>query len=396
MSDQELAELLTSESDRVERKPSLADRTDIRKTICAFANDLPDHLKPGVVVVGVKDDGSCAGFPITDEVLRTLADMRSDGNILPMPNLTVQRRTLDGCEVALVLVQPSDAPPVRYKGVVYVRVGSRLGSASAEEERRLGEKRRARDLPFDLHPLPSATIDDLDTIYFERAYLPAAISPEVLEANERTLAQRLASLRFATPGPDFTPTIVGILAVGSDPRRFVPGDYVQFVRYDGTDIMAPIRDQAEIDGPLPDLLRQLDEKLQAHISVATDIVSEPIEVRRPDYPIAALQQLVRNAIMHRNYDGTNAPVRISWFDDRIEIQNPGGPFGQVTRENFGQPGVTDYRNPNLAAVMKDLGYVQKFGLGIRIARQELQRNGSPDLEFEVQDTYILAIVRRRR
>lgn len=49
--------------------------------------------------------------------------------------------------------------------------------------------------------------------------------------------------------------------------------------------------------------------------------------------------------MHRSYEGTNAPVRIYWFSDRIEISNPGGPFGQVTHENFDRPGLTDYRTP---------------------------------------------------
>ena len=63
-----------------------------------------------------------------------------------------------------------------------------------------------------------------------------------------------------------------------------------------------------------------------------------MDVRHPDYPIVALQQLVRNAIMHRDYETSNAPVRITWFNDRIEIQNPGGPFGQVTCENFGTAG----------------------------------------------------------
>ena len=52
--------------------------------------------------------------------------------------------------------------------------------------------------------------------------------------------------------------------------------------------------------------------------------------------------------MHRTYEATNAPVRVNWFDDRIEIISPGGPFGSVSDANFGEPGVTDYRNPNLA------------------------------------------------
>lgn len=97
--------------------------------------------------------------------------------------------------------------------------------------------------------------------------------------------------------------------------------------------------------------------------------------------------------MHRSYEETNAPVRISWFNDRIEIQNPGGLFGQVNRDNFGK-GVTDYRNPHLAEAMKNLGYVQRFGIGIPTAQKELQKNGNPAAEFTLEDFYILVEVRK--
>ena len=98
-SDADLEALLTDlESDRSERKASISERDKIRQAICAFANDLPNHGKPGVVFIGANDNGTCANLPITDELLRTLADMRSDGNILPPPTMTVQKRTLLGCE----------------------------------------------------------------------------------------------------------------------------------------------------------------------------------------------------------------------------------------------------------------------------------------------------------
>jgi len=103
----------------------------------------------------------------------------------------------------------------------------------------------------------------------------------------------------------------------------------------------------------------------------------------------ALRQLTRNALMHRSYEATNAPVRVYWFDDRIEIHNPGGPFGGVTPENFGQPGVTDYRNPNLAEALHALGYVQRFGAGIAIARKALGGR----LCFEVQAGSVVAVVK---
>ncbi len=84
-----------------------------------------------------------------------------------------------------------------------------------------------------------------------------------------------------------------------------------------------------------------------------------------------------------------------WFSDRIEMLSPGGPFGQVTRDNFGKPGVTDYRNPHLAEAMKNLGYVQRFGMGIPLAEKEMRQNANPPLEFEVQETQVLVTLRRR-
>jgi ATP-dependent DNA helicase RecG len=395
MNDRELEVLLNDlESDRVERKASISDKGKLCEAICAFANDLPNNQKPGVLFIGINDNGSCANLAIDDKLLLTLSNMRSDGNILPFPTMIVQKRTICGCELAAVIVEPSDAPPVRFNGRVWIRVGPRRATATAEEERRLAEKRRAKDLPFDLRRMVLASLDDLDLDIFRRVYLPSSLAIEILEENQRSVEQQLAGMRFATVEP-FTPTILGVLVVGNDPRRFVPCAYIQFLRIEGNELTDPIQDQKEIGGPLPDLLRQLDETLQVHISVATDITASPVEIQQPNYPIVALQQLARNAVMHRTYEGTNAPVRITWFHDRIEIQNPGGPFGQVNRQNFGQPGITDYRNPHLAEAMKNLGYVQRFGVGIQLARQQLQKNGNPPLEFNVEDSYVLVKLKRR-
>ena len=190
------------------------------------------------------------------------------------------------------------------------------------------------------------------------------------------------------------PTVLSMMVLGKDPQRHIPCDYIQFLRIDGNVLTDPIRDQKEVNGTLVDILRRLDEILEAHNSVASFITAGTLEVRHPEYPMPALQQLTRNAVLHRTYEGTNAPVRIYWFSDRIEIHSPGGPFGQVSREKIGQPGVTDYRNPHLAEAMKVLGYVQRFGVGIQIAREELKKNGNPMPEFTVELTHILVTIRR--
>lgn len=387
------------ESDYVEFKESLSGNAPdrIREAVCAFANDLPDRGTPGLVFIGVRNDKTIVGLPVTDDLLRRLADVKTDGNVVPPPSLTVEKRILNGREIAVVSVRPSDSPPVRYKGAIHVRIGTRRGVATAQEERILNEKRRFGDRPFDLQPIPPAGVSDLNVTQFENEYLTQAFPEEIRAANDRTLEQRLAAMKMIVTADQPTATVLGILTIGTTPRDFLPGAYVQFLKIDGndpTDANA-IADAEEIDGTISDLLRRLDEKLKAHNRTAIQFTGSDVERRTELYPLEALQQIARNAVMHRTYEGTNAPTRVTWFNDRIEVLSPGGAFGTVNAENFGQPGYIDYRNPNLAESMKILGYVQRFGMGIGIAKRQLANAGHPKLEFDVSDSFVLVTIKAR-
>ena len=394
LTDVELEALATElESDRVERKESFkSSKEKIAQAICAFANDLPGHRRPGYVLIGVKDDGSPSDLPITDELLLALAGYRSDGNILPLPSLVISKRSLGGKDVALVEVQPTGDPPVRYYGQTWVRVGPRRGIASRDEERILTERRRSADLPDDARAVVGPALDDLDLTFFRDVYLPGAVAPDVLEENGRTTEEQLAAVHLLAR--DGIPTRAALLLTGKAARSWVPGLYLQFVRLDGTELDDPIINQKEVDGTLSEILRRTDDLLNANIAVPTLVEGRTVESRQPDYPISALQQLVRNAFMHRTYD-SHAPVYLYWFVDRIEIHSPGGLFGRVTPETFGQQGVTDYRNPSLAQGLKVLGYVQRFGMGIGLARKRCEQNGNPVPEFTFSPSSFLSTVRRR-
>ena len=396
--DEELLQIIEDdESDRVEFKESLSGDTPekIRMAICAFANDFPNREKPGFIFIGVKPDKTIVGLQVTDELLRRLADMKTDGNIVPPPSLTVEKRKLQDKEIAVVKVEPSNSPPVRYKGVIHIRTGSRQDIADAQDERILNERRRYGERPFDLCPISSSNISDLNIALFTYEYLPQAVSQEILEQNERTLDEQLAATKMIASVDEPIPTILGILTIGKCPQDFLPGAYIQFLRIDGNELTDDIVDSEEIRGAISDQIRRLDEKLMGHNRVAVDITSGPIEKRTADYPLEALQQITRNAIMHRTYEGTHAPVRVNWFNNRIEILSPGGVFGSVTKDNFGDPGVTDYRNPNLAEAMRTLGFVQRFGMGIPIARRLLLKNGNAEPNFSLLETFINVTIHRR-
>lgn len=387
----------TGKSDVIEFKESLSGSAPekIREAICAFANDLPDHRKAGLILVGVKDDITLGTTPITDELLRQLADMKTDGNIVPPPSLTVEKRVIRGKEIAVVTVQPSNSPPVRCRGAIHIRIGPRRGIATAQDERILNEKRRYGDRPFDLYPMPTTDLSDLNLALFNYEYLPKAFSEEVLEANDRSLNEQLAATKMIAAADDPTATVLGILTLGKIPQDFLPGAYVQFLRIDGNEITDDIIDSLDIRGAVPDQIRRLDDKLISHNRVAVDITSGPIEKRTALYPIEAVQQITRNAVMHRTYEATNAPVHVYWYNDRIEVLSPGGVFGAITAENFGESGFTDYRNPNLAEAMRAFGFVQRFGMGIPIARKLLAEAGHPEPKFEIGNTHARATIHAR-
>ena len=240
-----------------------------------------------------------------------------------------------------------------------------------------------------------ASLADLDLPRFQYLYLPNAFDAEVLAANDRTIEERLAATKMIVAADDPTPTVLGLLMLNRKPSDFLPGAYVQFLRFDGTERHDPIEDSLRFDAPLADVVRDLDSALRAHVRTSVEVGNGSTETRRSTYALPALQELARNAVMHRAYEGTHSPIHISWFADRVEIISPGGPYGDVSEANFGQPGIADYRNPNLADAMRVSGFVQRYGIGIPLARQALRENNQPEPVFEVDAHHVRCTVRIR-
>ena len=282
ITDDELARMIDSqESTRTEFKETLRGSAPkrIREAICAFANDLPGKRQAGIVVVGLKDDGTSAGTAITDKLLLALTDMRSDGNIVPPPMLLAENRRYKGNKIAVVTVWPSDSPPVRYKGVIHVRSGPRRGIATAQEERILNERRRHGDRPFDISPVDGTGPADLNRRQFEDEYLPNAVDRELLLRNDRSFDERLAATKMITSVDDGRATILGLLVIGVRPRDLIPGAFVQFLRIDGASLSDEIVDEIEIDGAVSDVLTRLEDKLRTHNRRQIDLVSGDRERR---------------------------------------------------------------------------------------------------------------------
>lgn len=391
-SDTELEALLVDlESHRVERTVSFEKGDKFREVICAFANDLPNTGKPGYLFVGATDGGVPSGATITDQLLLTLTAIRSEGQILPAPRLNVEKRILRGAPVAVVEVFPSEMPPVRFRGRVFIRVGPRKDVASESEERVLSERRAAvMSRPWDARPANEARLDDLTLDIFATTYRAAAVDSAVIAENHRSVEQQLAALRFVDLQAA-APTNAGVLLFGKNPVFFFPGAYLQYVRYEGSDQSSDVMKERRFAGDLLTIMRELDG-LVAEIAADRPVLEGVKDRIVSDYPARAMHELLMNGVIHRNYE-SNTPILVSHFADRIEILSPGGLYGDLTPEQF--PNGTAYRNPIVAEAAKVLGFVNRFGRGIALAQEVLARNDSAPAAFQLQPTYFLVTVQRR-
>lgn len=383
--------LMDLESDRIERTVSTSNTDKFSEAICAFANDYPNHKQAGYLLIGVKDNGDLSGLKATDKLLLDLASVRTNGNILPQPALTINKYSFPEGDVAVVAVQPAVHPPVRYKGKVWIRTGPSKAVANETEEKRLIEKRTATAKTFDALPFWGTSIEDLDLTLFKNDYLQKAIDEETLIQNNRSIKQQLASLRFYDLNYD-CPTNAGILCLGIDPIRFMPGAYIQYVKFNGVSITDEVMNEKQFKANLVTILRTLDEFIKYHLIIEKPVFKTILRQEKVlNYPYQALRELVMNALMHRNYE-SNSPIKLYEFSDRIEIQNSGGLYGEANIRNF--PRVNDYRNPVLAEVIKNLGYVNRFNVGIANAEADLARQGNPPLVFDLSlETQFLVKIR---
>ncbi|MFI3239907.1 MAG: ATP-binding protein [Bacteroidales bacterium] len=360
--------------------------------ICAFSNDLAGNGSSGYLIIGAYDNGELSGLRVDDRLLLKISNIRTDGNILPQPFMTVEKFIFETGDLLVVEVLPSVFPPVRYRGRTWVRVGPRKSVASDGEEKQLSERRLLHVKSFDALPCFGSTIDDLDIEIFKKEYLSKAVAADLLAEDKRDITEQLASLRFFDTRYN-TPTNAAIILLGNKPTHFIYGSFIQYVRFGGVDKASDIVREYAFKGNLCSVLAKLDTFIDTTIVNRKPVlVSALREEMTFSYPYWATRELLMNAVIHRTYE-SNAPIQFYEYDDRIEILNHGGLYGKVSPENF--PNINDYRNPIIASAIKVLGYVNGFSRGVSKVQRELRENGNGEAVFDLSVSSAFKVVEYR-
>ena len=189
------------------------------------------------------------------------------------------------------------------------------------------------------------------------------------------------------------PTVGGLLLFGLQPERRFPDAWIQCGRFTGTN-KAELPDTVECRGTLPRSLAAAYEFIKRHAmqGVAIDGLKH---VERVSIPLRAARELLVNAVVHADYAQLGAPIRVSLFDDRIEIENPGVLLAGLTIDDIRQ-GISRLSNRVIGRVFKELGYIEQWGSGIQRATAECEAAGLAAPGFEERGFHFRVTVRSEK
>ncbi len=347
-----LLELLKrDEGKTLEFKRDLSSPDGVIKTVIAFAN-----TSGGILLIGVEDSsrrvrGVHDPLNLEERVTSLVSDLVSP-RIVPEIELLSWRRT----HILAIQVHPSSNRPHHFKREsqtdgVYVRIGSTNRRADKELTEEL--RRFSRSESFDEQPMPGLSSEALDFRAASESFRPV-----------RVIARRdLETLRLVTDHQGLmVPTTGGMLLFGKDRERHFPDAWIQAGRFRGAD-KSQIIDRVDIHS-IP--TRAVEEAI-AFVDKHTLHGAEIGPVRRkerPNLPPVAVREAVINAVAHADYSQRGAPIRVSLFDDRLEVENPGLlPFGMLIEDL--PRGVSKLRNRVIGRVFNTLGLIEQWGSGVQ-------------------------------
>ena len=372
----ELIELIgNGENSGVEFKRDDISPKELANEIAGLLN-----LEGGYILLGVEDDQSVSGLTRTrqqvEEWVMQVARDRLQPSVIPY----WEAIDLEGGRLVGVVTLPADAPDKPYKAkngsywVTKVRVGTTIRDATREEEQRLYQQ--SGGLRYGLKPIPGMTLGALDSRRLEDYFRRVVGTESSFQGDPDERAGLLVNLEFATvTAGRVVPTVDGILLFGKNPKRVLPQSGIRALCYPGEEPDYATRADQELRGPLVPLLNEEGAIVELGlVDQAWDFVRRNTtpytrleDIRRVDrweYPESVIREAVGNALVHRDYSITGTDVTLAIYENRLEVVSPGRLPNTVTPEGI-KSGMRYARNQNLVNVMRDYGYVDARGMGVR-------------------------------
>ena len=359
------------EQQNIEYKQSWHD--DYLKWVCGFAN-----AQGGVIFIGKDDNGNVVGVvdykKLMDEIPNKVKDLMG---ILVDVNLHEEK----GLYFLEIITQPY-AVPISLRGRYYYRSGSTkqelIGAALTDYLLRKSGK------TWDEVSEPTATFDDIDDTSL-KSYITASLhAGRITDVEGLSKADLIAKLRLTDDNGNIKRA--AIVLFGKNPAKYFNNCVVKIGRF-GKD-SSDLRFQESVEGNIVYLLKEVLEQLNRKFFTHAISFEGMQRIEKGEYPIAALREMLLNALVHRNYLGSSV-VQMRIFDNHFNIWNEGELPAGISLDSLKRQHPSRPRNLLIADVCFKAGYIDAWGSGTLKIISTCQEAGLPDPEIIEQDGGIL-------
>ena len=350
---------------------------EVIETAAAFAN-----THGGTILIGVSDGQEIKGITIGKETLRNWSNRIAQATE-PRVVLEIESVDIEKKSVVLIHIAESSIKPVSVKGRCYKRVGNSNRVMSSQEISQMHLNTTGQT--WDRRLAGNAGSDDIDQKKVQWYLTQREEVRNVARPQDMDVTELLKNIKGGNG--EGTPTHAGILFFSNYPQRFLQNAQLRIVRFKGISVTHPVLDRLDCSGALWEMVDAAEEFIRKNIRLLSFRTSRSFQ--RDDkfeYPLKALREAIINALIHRNYQET-ADVRVFIFDNRFEVISPGTfPEGVSPNEPTHKP-----VNPTLSQFMFDVGFIERYGAGIRMMRRLCEEwgNKAPRYEFHPLETKII-------
>lgn len=401
----ELLELIANrENSRVEFTRDDSHPDSLAKEMSALLN-----LEGGVILLGVEADQRVTGLTRSREEAEEWVMNIAQGNLQPAVVPVWSTVAMPNDTVVGAVELPADSPGKPHKArrgrawVTFTRVGSTSREATREEEARLYQA--ARLIRYEIKAVPDTGPDSFDMDRIENYYRDVLKRSVPAQTDVESWRQLLLnSDLLVAAGDDVGTSVSGLLLFGENPNRRLPQAGVTAVAFPGPEKEYNTVDEERIRGPLTSRVSKRGAAVEKGVIDRTvDFVKRNMgsvawidggrRRRKRAYPLDAVREAVVNAVVHRDYAYEGTDVEVSLYGDRLEVISPGCLPNGVTVEKMKEGVVRVARNELLKEILRDYGYIEHYGMGVRnriIAAMRLHNGTTPDL-VEEDDRFIVRL-----
>ena len=391
------------ETERIEFKKGW-NPEDVIHTMCAFANDI-NNLGGGYVILGIEEENGNPVLPPTglkknqlDKIQKKLVELSN--RIQPTYFAVSEPTKIQGQYVFVLHCPGGDNRP--YKAPVslsgksrgqaqWVRRYNSTVRANDQEQQKLHEL--AAKIPFDDRINHQASINDIK-LSLIKEFLQEVESPLFDQADEIPFAELCRQMQIVKgPIENIKPVNAGLLLFNDEPEQFFPGAKIEVVIY--RDEVGDRFSEKVFTGPIHKQLTRALEYIQTNVlrEEVVKVEGQAQAHRFHNYPYAAIEEVLANAVYHRSYELRNT-IEVNVRLDQIEVLSFPGPLPPVDNEMLQKERITarDYRNRRIGDFLKELQLTEGRSTGFPKIYKAMERNGSPEPVFETDEnrTYFLA------